>query len=100
MLATLFVVAADLGGELMEARRYAHAVTAFRVAREVRPTHPGVCRALARALAQTARVDEALDALACAVAGGTLTRAALESDALLAPLRADPRFAGIVSRAR
>jgi tetratricopeptide (TPR) repeat protein len=100
MLATLFVATSDLGGELMRGQRYAHATTAFRVAREVRPAHAGVCRALARALAQTGRADEALDALACAVAGGTLTRAELESDALLAPLRADRRFAEIVSRAR
>jgi predicted esterase len=100
MLATLLVVASDAGGDLMRERRYAHAATAFRVAHEVRPTHAGICRALARALAQTARADEALDALACAIAGGTLTRAELESDALLAPLRTDPRFAAIVARAR
>ncbi|HEV7589263.1 MAG TPA: hypothetical protein VGO40_14200 [Longimicrobium sp.] len=100
MLATLLVVASDAGGDLMREQRYAQAATAFRVAREVRPTSPGVCRALARALAQTGGADEALDALACAVAGGTLTRAELESDALLAPLRRDPRFAGTIARAR
>jgi len=100
MLAILFVVTTDWGGELMRAHRYAHAATAYRVARQARPTHAGVCRALAQASAQSGRADEALDALACAVAGGTLTRAELESDSLLAPLRSDPRFAGIVARAR
>ena len=100
MLETLVAVASDAGGDMMQERRYAHAATAFRVAHEARPEHAGICRALARALAQTGRTDDALDALTCAVAGGTLTRAALESDLLLAPLRSDPRFAAIIARAR
>ena len=100
MLARLVVLASDVGGQMLRERRYPQAAAAFRVAREAQPANAGVCRALARAAAQAGRADEALDALACAVAGGTLTRAELEGDALLAPLRGDPRFAGIVARAK
>lgn len=100
MLARLAVLASDVGGQMMRERLYPQAATAFRVAREAQPANAGICRALARAAAQAGRADEALDALACAVAGGTLTRAELEADALLAPVRGDPRFAGIVARAK
>jgi hypothetical protein len=99
MLNTAFALGALQGGELMRESRYAHAASALRVARMARPSLPGVCWPLARALAQTPDHDAAMEALGCAVDAHGVTRAAVEHEPMLQPLRADPRFTALVSRA-
>lgn len=99
MLSTALTAVADEAGAFLQAQRWASAVAALRLAREIRPDNAFVCYPLARALAQTHESPAALDALACAVDGKAVRRATLDGDALLDPVRADPRYAAIVARA-
>ncbi|HEX8903799.1 MAG TPA: tetratricopeptide repeat protein, partial [Longimicrobiaceae bacterium] len=99
MLTAAMVQASERAGEAIQAQRWAEAAALLRVMRQIRPENALVCLPLARALAQTNQPAAALDALACAVDGKAVRRATLDGDALLAPIRADPRFAEIAARA-
>ena len=82
--------------ELFDARRYAHAAAALRVARLIKPNDASACLSHARALAQTGDKSNALQALECAAASRQVTAAMLESDPLLEPLRGDARYQAAV----
>jgi predicted esterase len=99
MLNTAFAQASYEGDTYMRARRWRHAASALRVAHSARPDGPGVCWPLARALAQAKNHDDAFEALGCALERRAATRAQVEGEPMLAPLRADPRFAALLSRA-
>jgi len=86
--------------EFFDGKRYAHAAYALQIARLVHPDDGGVCFWQARALAQVGDKANALSALECAGASGQVTAEAIEGDSLLAPLRSDPRYDGIVRRLR
>jgi len=86
--------------DFFDAKRYAHAAYALQIARLVHPDDGGVCFWQARALAQVGDKANALSALECAGASGQVTAEAIEGDSLLAPLRSDPRYDGIVRRLR
>jgi predicted esterase len=99
MLNTALIAASDLADGLMQEQRWGAAVAALRVARQIRPDRAFVCYPLARALAQAHDQAAAVEALTCAVDGKAVRRSTLDGDHLLDPIRSDPRFAGIVSRA-
>ncbi|HEU4562655.1 MAG TPA: hypothetical protein VFS20_32800 [Longimicrobium sp.] len=99
MLNTAYAQAAFEGDDYLRARRYRHAASALRVAQSARPDRPGVCWPLARALAQAKNHDDAFEALDCALERRAITRAEVEREPMLAPLRADPRFAALLLRA-
>ncbi len=99
MLTTALVAASDRAGGLMQAQQWQKAAAALQVARQIRPENAYVCYPLARALAQNHETAAALDALACAVDGKAVRRTTLDGDRLLDPLRSEPRFGEIVSRA-
>lgn len=99
MLNTAFALSAHEGGLFIQAGRYRHAASALRVARLARPGG-GACWPLARALAQTHDRDGAFEALGCALERHGATRAQVEHEPMLEPLRADPRFAALLSRAQ
>jgi len=82
--------------ELFDQRRYAHAAATLRIARYIKPDDAFTCFSLARALAQTGDRSGALQALECAAASKQVTAAAIESDSLLTPLRADARYKAVV----
>jgi predicted esterase len=84
--------------EFFDAKRYAHAAYALQIARLVHPDDGGVCFWQARALAQVGDKANALAALECAGASGQVSAEAIEADALLAPLRSDPRYDAVVRR--
>jgi hypothetical protein len=98
-LNTAFALAAHEGDVFMRARRYRHAAAALRLARQARPGDGDVCWPLARALAQAHDRDAAFEALGCALARHGATRADVEREPMLEPLRADPRFAALLARA-
>ncbi|HSU14542.1 hypothetical protein [Longimicrobium sp.] len=99
MLNIAMIEVSDQAGAFIQAQRWASAVAALRVARQLRPENAFVCYPLARALAQAHDAPGALEALACAVEGKAVRRTTLEGDRLLDPIRTDPRFADLVSRA-
>ena len=80
-----------------ESGRWEPARTLLQVAEAVAPKDGNVCFALARTEAQLQKPKEALDHLDCAARSGTLTRDALRSDPLFAPIREHPRFSAIES---
>lgn len=82
--------------ELLDARRYAHAAAALRVARLIKPDDRFACLTHARALAQTGDRMNALQALECAAASRQLTARTIEGDALLEPLRGEARYQAVV----
>ena len=82
--------------ELFEARRFAHAAAALRVARLVKPDDAFACLSHARALAQTGDKPNALQALECAAASRQVSVDAIQSDALLEPLRGEARYQAVV----
>jgi predicted esterase len=82
--------------ELFDARRYAHAAAALRVARLIKPDDAFACLSHARALAQTGDRPNALQALECAAASKQVTAGMVESDPLLEPLRGDARYQAAV----
>jgi hypothetical protein len=82
--------------ELFDARRYAHAAAALRVARLIKPDDPFACLSHARALAQTGDKPNALQALECAAASGQVTVDMVVNDPLLEPLHGDARYAAVV----
>ncbi|HUQ82453.1 MAG TPA: hypothetical protein VM076_14995 [Gemmatimonadaceae bacterium] len=86
--------------EQLDARRYAHAALALRLARVLKPTDGGACFSHARALAQLSDKPGALDALECAAASGQVNAAAVEGDALLAPLHGEIRYDAVVRQLR
>ncbi len=71
----------------MEARDFARAAAVLRLAREIRPHAPLNCLRLARAEAQLGRIEDALEALTCAVNGGIVDTRSLDADRLLDPIR-------------
>ena len=82
--------------ELFDARRYAHAAAALRVARLIKPDDAFACLSQARALAQTGDRPNALQALECAAASKQVTAGMVEGDPLLEPLRGDARYQAAV----
>jgi predicted esterase len=70
------------------------------VADFLKPNHPTVCYGIARVLGLEGHRSGALDALACAVAGGAVSAEALQSEAAFETLRDDPEFEALVERAR
>ena len=84
--------------EFFDAKRYAHAAYALQVARLIKPDDGGACFWQARALAQLGDKPNALTALECAGASKQVSVEAIEGDALLAPLRSDPRYEAVVRR--
>ena len=86
--------------ELFDARRFAHAALALRIARIIKPDDGGACFWHARALAQTGDRANALQALECAAASRQVSAADVESDALLAPLHGEARYDAIVRQLR
>ncbi|HET7229118.1 MAG TPA: hypothetical protein VFJ16_03915 [Longimicrobium sp.] len=98
-LNTAFALTAHEGDLFLRARRYRHAAAALRVARQARPGDGDVCWPLARALAQAHDRDAAFEALGCALGHHGATRADVEREPMLEPLRADPRFAALLARA-
>jgi tetratricopeptide (TPR) repeat protein len=84
----------------MEQGEFEIAVAMFELADAIKPGSPRVCFGLAGALAQIGQYDRAFEALECAAASGALAGGQLESDSLLAPLRADARFGDLVRRIR
>jgi len=99
MLNVALIEVSDQADAFMRAQRWASAIAAWNVARQLRPQSAFVCYPLARALAQAHDAPAALEALACAVDGRAVRRSTLESDRLLDPIRAEARFGEIVSRA-
>jgi predicted esterase len=86
--------------ELFDARRYAQAAFALRIARLMKPDDGGACFWHARALAQTGDKPSALQALECAAASRQVSAAAIEGDALLAPLHGEARYDAVVRQLR
>ena len=86
--------------EQLDARRYAHAALALRIARSLKPEDGGACFSHARALAQLGDKPNALQALECAAASRQVTAAAVEGDALLAPLHGEARYDAVVRQLR
>ena len=79
-------------------RRYAHAAFVLQIARLVKPDDGSACYSHARALAQLGDKAKALQALECAAAAKVVDAATIERDALLAPLRSEPRYEALVRR--
>lgn len=98
MLNTAYALGEHEGDVFLQARRYRHAASALRVARQARPEGAGVCWPLARALAQAHDRDAAFEALGCALDRNDVTPAQAEREPMLEPLRADPRFTSMLSR--
>jgi len=82
--------------QFFDARRYAHADAALRIARIIKPEDGGACFWHARALAQVGDKAGALHALECAAASRQVNAAAVEGDSLLAPLHGESRYDAIV----
>jgi predicted esterase len=82
--------------DFFDERRYAHAAFVLQIARLIKPDDGFACFWQARALAQTGDKPNALAALECAAASKQVSAAAIESDPLLAPLHADPRYEAVV----
>jgi predicted esterase len=78
----------------------ARALAVLDIAQAVKPSDPLVCYSRARVYAALGRPQDALRALDCATANGSVSAARLESDSALAPLRGDPGFRGLVERSR
>lgn len=68
------------------------------IAGRIKPDHPYVCRGIARAQAQLGRVEEAMQALECLVAAGSVSADFLEQDDYLAPLRGEPAYRELLAR--
>jgi uncharacterized protein HemY len=98
MLNTAYEQASYEGDLYLRGRRWRHAASALRVAQSARPDRARVCWPLARALAQAKNHDDAFEALGCALERRAITRAEVEREPMLEPLRADPRFAALLSR--
>lgn len=96
MLTVLGVGVGDQGGAWVRDGHYPQAIAALQVARQALPESGGICHSLARAYAQAGQPAPAFDALSCAAARRAATRADLDADPLLAPLRSDPRWADAV----
>jgi predicted esterase len=86
--------------QFFDARRYAHAAAALRMARLIKPDDGGACFWHARALAQTGDKPNALQALECAAASRQVTATAVEGDPLLAPLHGESRYDAVVRQLR
>ena len=86
--------------EQLDAKRWAHAALALRLARALKPNDGGACFSHARALAQLGDKRGALEALECAAASGQVSPAAVEGDALLAPLHGETRYDAVVRQLR
>jgi len=68
------------------------ALAMLRIAAAIRPGNPRICLQQARAYVQLSRNEEALLSLRCALESGLVPRNLVETDASLAPLRADPAY--------
>ena len=86
--------------QFFDARRWAHAAFALRIARTIKPADGGACFWHARALAQLGDKANALQALECAAASRQVNAAAVEGDALLAPLHGEARYDAVVRQLR
>ena len=86
--------------QFFDARRWAHAALALRIARIINPGDGGACFWHARALAQLGDKANALQALECAAASRQVNAAAVEDDALLAPLHGEARYDAVVRQLR
>ena len=86
--------------QFLDARRWAHAAFALRIARIIKPADGGACFWHARALAQLGDKANALQALECAAASRQVNAAAVEGDALLAPLHGEARYDAVVRQLR
>ena len=86
--------------QFFDARRYAHAAAALRIARIIKPDDGGACFWHARALAQTGDKPNALQALECAAASRQMTAQTVEGDPLLAPLHGESRYDAVVRQLR
>jgi hypothetical protein len=86
--------------EQIDARRFAHASLALRIARTVKPQDGGACFRHARVLAQLGDTPNALQALECAAASRQVTATAIEGDRLLDPLHGEARYDAVVRQLR
>jgi predicted esterase len=86
--------------EQLDARRFAQAALALRIARTIKPDDGGACFWHARALAQIGDKPNALQALECAAASKQVTATAVEGDTLLAPLHGEARYDAVVRQLR
>ena len=98
MLATVFVNTGFYEPrDYFRGMDYARAAGMLRIAMAVNPDVPRVCYQLARAAAQLKSLDEAFEALTCGSNASWATKELIEDDELLAPLRADSRYAAFIA---
>jgi predicted esterase len=76
------------------------ALAVLDIAQAVKPSDASVCYSRARVYVALRRPQDALRALDCATAGGSVSAARLESDSTLAPLRGESAFRALVERVR
>lgn len=84
--------------EMMERGEYRRAITLLQIAATIRPESPWTHWSLARAFARAGAKRDALAALGRAIDNGLADRARIETEADLAPLRAEPEFAKLLAR--
>ena len=74
------------------------ALASLQLAGEIKPDHPRVCLARARAHARLKQTRKALLALDCAAASGRVTAAVVENDTDLATLAGEKGYNEILAR--
>ena len=84
--------------ELLDRDQPDRALAALRIADAIRPRHPRVCFARARAHARLGQTRKALSALDCAADSGLIRAAAVEEDPDLAVLRDEKAYPAIRAR--
>lgn len=73
-------------------------LAALQIAAAIKPRNARICLGEARAYAQMGRTRRALRSLECAVAGGRVDSARLDSDPYLEPLRGEDRYRELFDR--
>jgi hypothetical protein len=96
VLGGTFIGAIEAARPLMEKKDYRQASQALEIAVAAQPDQPGPWYSLAVALAAAGDKKAALRAIEQAVSRGFRDRERLNTEPLLAPLRADPKFAAAV----
>ncbi len=85
--------------DYFDRKDFTRALAVTRIAEAIRPDSPQIMLNLARANAQLGHTDDALDALARLVQTGVVDAAFIEGDDLLAPLKSEERYRGILAKA-